>query len=137
MLHCWLQAQGRRVLAAQVDDSETGDDEIKQMMSGLDLSAARILLLGQGQGPPQKGLLWLEQEDVAPEWGQMSPGLVVLVARKTLVRTHFHLVSGRHVAFWLHQLALAFIALSGCSKSHAASTIHRTLRNIASSCVCR
>jgi hypothetical protein len=125
------------VLAAQVDDSETGDDEIKQMMSCLGLSAARILQLRQVQVPPQEGVLWLEQEDVAPEWGHMSLGLVVLVARKTLVRMHFHLVSKRHTAFWLHQLALAFIALFGCSKSHAASTIHRTLRNRASSCVCR
>jgi hypothetical protein len=95
------------VLAAQVDNSETGDDDIKQMMSGLHLSAACILQLRQVQVPPQKGVLWLEQEDVAPEWGQMSSGLVVLVTRKTLVRMHFHLVSGRHIAFWLHQLALA------------------------------
>jgi hypothetical protein len=137
VLHCWLQAQGRHVLAAQVNNSETGDDEIMQMMSGLDLSAARVLQPRQVQVPPQKGVLWLEQEGVAPEWGQMLPGLVVLVARKTLVRMHFHLVSGRHVAFWLHNLALAFIAFFGCSKSHAASTIHRTLRNRASSCVCR
>jgi hypothetical protein len=93
VLHCWLQAQGRRVLAAQVDDSETGDDEIKQMMSGLDLSAARILQLGRGQLPPQKGVLWLEQAHAAQEWGQLSPGLVVLVAHVTLVRMHFHLTS--------------------------------------------
>jgi hypothetical protein len=99
------------VLAAEVRSAV--DDELQQLISGLDLSAARILRVGWGQVPPQEGVLWLEGGAVSLEWGQLSPGLVVLVARSTLVRMHFHLISGWHVAtfqqqaFWLHQLDLA------------------------------
>jgi hypothetical protein len=93
LLYWWLQAQGCRVLAAQVDDAKNND--LQQMISGLDLSAARILQLGRGHVPPQKGVLWLEQADAAPEWGQLSPRLVVLVTSNTLVRMHFPCISER------------------------------------------
>jgi hypothetical protein len=75
-LHWWLQAQGCRVLAAQVNEDE--DDEEQKIVSALDLSAARILQLGWNQLLPQEGVLWLDNRPASPMWGQLSPGLVVL-----------------------------------------------------------
>jgi hypothetical protein len=119
VLQCWLQAQGCRVLAAQTDGAETMDDELQQLIYGLDLSAARILRLGQGQVPPKKGVLWLEQNDVVPEWGQLSPGLVVLVAHGMLVRMHFQLIGAASAicllqSFCLHQLEPALNERNHC-----------------------
>jgi hypothetical protein len=117
-----LQAQGRPVVAAQVDVGATSaekrrliedsvtynlseEDEraaqataqerlrIQTLLSSgaLDVSKARILQLGAVQVPPQKGVLWLEQKDVTDEWVELSPGLVVLGARKSQVGAQAHL----------------------------------------------
>jgi hypothetical protein len=54
----------------------------------LDISSAKILQLGAMQGPPVKGVLWLEQDEVTAECVQHSPNLVVLAARRPQVGTH-------------------------------------------------
>jgi hypothetical protein len=90
-----VQAIGRKVLVAQFGRADEDDQWIEPqslqrrqlLVSGLDLSAARILQLGPLQAPPQKGVLWLEQWGAAAKWGLMSPGLVVLVSPRAQVRT--------------------------------------------------
>jgi hypothetical protein len=51
-----------------------------------DVSEARILQLGSIRAPPQRGLLWLEQDRILPVHVQLSPGLVVLAANRAQVR---------------------------------------------------
>jgi hypothetical protein len=62
------------------DEDKGGQLHRQQLLSDLDLSTARILQLRGEQLPPQGGVLWLELHGAAVEWGQLSPGLVVLVA---------------------------------------------------------
>jgi hypothetical protein len=88
LLAAWLQAEGRKVLVAQLSDiyrppPEDDKDYIQRrqlLTCHLDLSAARILHLGGLRVPPQKVVLWLEQRGAPPGWGLLSPGIVVLVA---------------------------------------------------------
>jgi hypothetical protein len=48
----------------------------------IDLSSARIVLLGRVRVPPQTKVLWLEQDGAAaPIWEPPPPRLVVLTAR--------------------------------------------------------
>jgi hypothetical protein len=99
--------KGCQVVAVQVtawakkrfDEAYSADEDLEEVqrrqhsISGLDLSAARILMLGEVQLPPQKGVLWLEQRDAAAEWGQLSPGLVVLASHNSQVPLHSHSAS--------------------------------------------
>ena len=53
----------------------------------LDLSSARILLVGEQQVPPQQSVLWLEHHRVAsPIWEPLPAGLVVLSSMVAQVR---------------------------------------------------
>jgi hypothetical protein len=83
------------VLVAQFGRADEDDQWIEPrslqrrqlLVSGVDLSAARILQLGPLQVPPQKGVLWLEQWGASAEWGLRSPGLVVLASPRAQVCT--------------------------------------------------
>jgi hypothetical protein len=83
------QAKGRQVLAAQLDRRGIPEEHCQSMSAliasgGLDVSSARILLLGRVQAPAQRSVLWLEVQDVAAvaaaAWLQQFPPLVVFVA---------------------------------------------------------
>jgi hypothetical protein len=79
------------VLAAKLDVEGEGKQRITSLLGpsgGLNLSAARILMLGSLQVQPPEGVLWLEQNDGAATLfrGQLPPGLVVLVAPAAQVR---------------------------------------------------
>jgi hypothetical protein len=90
------QAAGRRVVAAQLDTEDALPEQCQSMSAliasgGLDVSNARILLLGRVQAPAQRSVLWLEVRGAAAvgaaAWLQQSRGLVVLVASQE-VRGH-------------------------------------------------
>jgi hypothetical protein len=60
--------------------NEAGLQHRQQLLSDLDLSAARVLQLGGVPLPPQEGVLWLERQEATAEWGQLCPELVVLIS---------------------------------------------------------
>jgi hypothetical protein len=102
---------GHQVVAAQLDlvDAAQRQHVASLAASGaLDLSAARILLLGRAQVLPQNSVLWLQLKrattDSAAAWLQQSPQLVVLAAGQLQVREPTHMAGMSRVGMvWLVQ----------------------------------
>jgi hypothetical protein len=103
-----LQAKGRQVLAAQLDTEYALSKDCQSVSAlissgGLDVSRARILLLGRVQAPAQRSVLWLEVRDAAAigaaAWLQKAPALVVLVASQEVRGNKVLLVQA---CSWLH-----------------------------------
>jgi hypothetical protein len=80
----------------RVSDADASERQrvAKLLESGLDLSAARILLLGKVQVPPQQRamwqrVLWLEHcKGPAAIWEPLPLGLVLVVAQEAKVCGH-------------------------------------------------
>jgi hypothetical protein len=76
------------VFAAQLDVEDPEEQRrIAALLPSLDLSAARVLILGGVPVPPQGGVLWLEGRGAPAEaWARRSPRMVVLLAQEAQVR---------------------------------------------------
>jgi hypothetical protein len=86
----------------------------QQSISGLNLSAARILQLWGVQVVPQEKVLWLEQYGDGAKWGQPSPKLVVLLTSMQEVRKEVTCTLTVKLPVWLVHVAL-------CSNSSPAA----------------
>jgi hypothetical protein len=119
------------VLAAQVRRTPGGDLDVHRLISELDLSAARILQLRKVPVAPQQGVLWLEQDRAAADWGQLSRGLVVLVADEIQVRMQLHpVIQGE---FGQHPSAGPLVAHNAACL--AQTTVHTWLQIMIAQCI--